>query len=333
MVLEETLVFGEAGDADRFVTFLKGQGVRARRRVMSFITEETQVRGPISGLFDWLNAEIEERKLDEEPPDAFEEGLKEGDDEGFEADRFGDPATMSERRQLELIRDTLIRQYVMLSQALNGKVIGDPVAVDKPLRDGDLPELRMTNGGLLNLLGELDEALVRHTLIETGVVEESDEGLRLIRMVVPDEIEIEIAVSDIDVTPELVDEHGVRTEFLFHFETEYSVECEGTIHLACTPDEVEQAVLGTSVTPESLDDLIYSTQMKAQVIGAVLEVFDREGRTTLETVVGALRGARIETNSSAVIMLDTTPEFVRALVEDLRKAGAITGNDRKLRRT
>ena len=34
----------------------------------------------------------------------------------------------------------------------------------------------------------------------------------------------------------------------------------------------------------------------------------------------------------ATVVLNTPPEFVRALVDDLRKAGAITGNDKKMRR-
>jgi hypothetical protein len=328
MVLEETLVFGDAGDADRFVSYLKAQGVRARRRVLPYITEAIQVRGPLSGLIDWVNAEIEERRFEEEHPDPNDEG----DDEEFEPDTFGDPPDISERFHLNALRDNLNRQYVTLSQALDGKSIGDPVAIDRPFTGEDLPVPVVPDEKLLELLGELDHALVRENLIRSGVVEETENGLRLVRTVSPGDIEFVMGVPDIDVTPELVDAHGVLTEFHIHFETEYAVECEGAIHLACTPDDVERALIGTSVTPESLDDLVHSFQAKAQVIGSALEVIEREKRASLESVVAELCNNRVDTDSSAVVVLDPTPEFVRVLIDDLRKAGAITGNDRKLRR-
>ena len=327
MVLEERLVFGDAGDADRFVTFLKGRGVRARRHVISCITEETLVRGSLAQLFDWVNAEIEDRKDDDDLSDQIEADL------GEEEEDFADAMIRSERLRLERFRETLTRQYVVISTALEKKQVGDLVTVGRPFSAQDQPDAEQVDGELRNLLGELDELVARRTLIEQGILEETTGGLRLARMVVPDEIETELSVTDIDISPGLVQEHGVRTDFEIFYDTEYVVECEGSIHLSCTGDEVEEAVLGRSVTPESLETLVYHLGMKAQVIGVVLEVFDREGRTSLETVVEAIRTTRLETNSpEATVVLNTPPEFVRALVDDLRKAGAITGNDRKMRR-
>ena len=327
MVLEERLVFGDAGDADRFVTFLKGRGVRARRHVISCITEETLVRGSLAQLFDWVNAEIEDRKDDDDLSDQIEADL------GEEEEDFADAMIRSERLRLERFRETLTRQYVVISTALEKKQVGDLVTVGRPFSAQDQPDAEQVDGELRNLLGELDELVARRTLIEQGILEETTGGLRLARMVVPDEIETELSVTDIDISPGLVQEHGVRTDFEIFYDTEYVVECEGSIHLSCKGDEVEEAVLGRSVTPESLETLVYHLGVKGQAIGVVLEVFDREGRTSLETVVEAVRTTRLETNSpEATVVLNTPPEFVRALVDDLRKAGAITGNDRKMRR-
>ena len=328
MVLEERLVFGDAGDADRFVTFLKGRGVRARRHVISCITEETLVRGPLAQLFDWVNAEIEDRKDDDDLSKEIEADQGEEEEEDFAGAMF-----RSERLRLERFRETLTRQYVVISKALEKKQVGDLVTVGQPFGAQDQSGAALEDGEIRNLLGELDELVARRTLIEQGILEETGGGLRLARMVVPDEIETELSVSDIDISPELVQEHGVRTDFEIFYDTEYVVECEGSIHLSCKGDEVEEAVLGTSVTPESLETLVYHLGLKAQAIGVVLEVFDREGRTSLETVVEAIRTTRLETNSpEATVVLNTPPEFVRALVDDLRRAGAITGNDRKMRR-
>ena len=327
MVLEERLVFGDAGDADRFVTFLKGRGVRARRHVISCITEETLVRGSLAQLFDWVNAEIEDRKDDDDLSDQIEADL------GEEEEDFADAMIRSERLRLERFRETLTRQYVVVSKALEKKQVGDLVTVGRSFSAQDQPGAELVDGELRNLLGELDELVARRTLIEQGILEETSEGLRLARMVLPDEIETELSVTDIDIMPELVQEHGVRTDFEIFYDTEYVVECEGSIHLSCRGDELEEAVLGRSVTPESLETLVYHLGVKGQAIGVVLEVFDREGRTSLETVVEAVRTTRLETNSpEATVVLNTPPEFVRALVDDLRKAGAITGNDRKMRR-
>ncbi|MGD9937307.1 MAG: hypothetical protein AB7S61_07510 [Methanoregulaceae archaeon] len=327
MVLEERLVFGDAGDADRFVTFLKGRGVRARRHVISCITEETLVRGSLAQLFDWVNAEIEDRKDDDDLSDQIEADL------GEEEEDFADAMIRSERLRLERFRETLTRQYVVISTALEKKQVGDLVTVGRPFSAQDQPDAEQVDGELRNLLGELDELVARRTLIEQGILEETTGGLRLARMVVPDEIETELSVTDIDISPGLVQEHGVRTDFEIFYDTEYVVECEGSIHLSCRGDELEEAVLGRSVTPESLETLVYHLGVKGQAIGVVLEVFDREGRTSLETVVEAVRTTRLETNSpEATVVLNTPPEFVRALVDDLRKAGAITGNDRKMRR-
>lgn len=327
MVLEERLVFGDAGDADRFVTFLKGRGVRARRHVISCITEETLVRGSLAQLFDWVNAEIEDRKDDDDLSDQIEADL------GEEEEDFADAMIRSERLRLERFRETLTRQYVVISTALEKKQVGDLVTVGRPFSAQDQPDAEQVDGELRNLLGELDELVARQTLIEQGILEETKEGLRLARMVVPDEVETELSVTDIDISPGLVQEHGVRTDFEIFYDTEYVVECEGSIHLSCRGDELEEAVLGRSVTPESLETLVYHLGVKGQAIGVVLEVFDREGRTSLETVVEAVRTTRLETNSpEATVVLNTPPEFVRALVDDLRKAGAITGNDRKMRR-
>ena len=327
MVLEERLVFGDAGDADRFVTFLKGRGVRARRHVISCITEETLVRGSLAQLFDWVNAEIEDRKDDDDLSDQIEADL------GEEEEDFADAMIRSERLRLERFRETLTRQYVVISTALEKKQVGDLVTVGRPFSAQDQPDAEQVDGELRNLLGELDELVARRTLIEQGILEETSEGLRLARMVVPDEIETELSVTDIGISPGLVQEHGVRTDFEIFYDTEYVVECEGSIHLSCRGDELEEAVLGRSVTPESLETLVYHLGVKGQAIGVVLEVFDREGRTSLETVVEAIRTTRLETNSpEATVVLNTPPEFVRALVDDLRKAGAITGNDRKMRR-
>ncbi len=327
MVLEETLVFGDAGDADRFVTFLKGRGVRARRKVSSLITEETRVRGPFAKLFDWLNAEIADRRVDDDL--SYDLAA----DQGEEEEEFAEEMIRSERVQLERFRDTLTRQYIVIEKALEDRQVGDLVAVGRPMSELNQVGSELVDRGLWDLIGEIDEIVARQTLVEQGILEETNEGLRLARAVVPEAIETEVVVGDVEISPELVQERGLRTDFVIFYETEYVVECEGSIHLSCSGDEVEEAVLGTSVTPESLEALVYHLGVMRQAIGVVLEVFDREGRTDLETVIGAVRTTRLETNRpEATLVLDTPPEFVRALLDDLRKAGAITGNDRKMRR-
>lgn len=314
-MLEEILTFGDAGDADRFVAVLKGGGVRARRRVVPVVMEEPIVRGPLAGLMAWIQVEIDAREGSEEPG---------------EADPLPDLLASKDLMHLGMVQAGLIRRFERVARVLEGKQVGD-FLYTTGLETRDHPGEKEPEPWT-KLSADFETGLLSSTLIDAGVAEETGDGLRLLREVEAGAIESEIACHTIDPTPDLVEAQELALEYRISYDTAYRVEIEGAVHLAFTASELDEAVTGTSVDLEQLDDLLYNLQEGAQVIGACLEVLDREGRTTLEVIVKALRVVRIETDGTAEIVLDTTPEFVRALVDDLRKAGAVTGNERKLRR-
>ena len=52
MVLEETLVFDTADDADKFVSFLRGHEVHVQKVTGSYFFDETMMEGPIKNLIE-----------------------------------------------------------------------------------------------------------------------------------------------------------------------------------------------------------------------------------------------------------------------------------------
>lgn len=187
------------------------------------------------------------------------------------------------------------------------------------------------------LAGSALDAIMMHDCLcimkENGVAETAPDGTILVKKINPDELSVERRAWGRDeVDPETLNNYGIILKYHVYFETATRVIIDPKIHFTCSPDEVVEALDDLETDMDSEQELVHNLSLKGHAIESILKVIEISGRISLTDLIlrmEEITPGMIDNNYRLVI--HASPVFITGIINDLRKIGAVRGNDRKIR--
>jgi hypothetical protein len=333
MILEEDLSFYDEADADIFIRFLRGKNCRVQKITESSICDETLMTGTIGNLIQLIEMKREMNIPKTEKDPVEREGSTPDPDESAPANKDAIFA-LTTVKMLENLK--FIRDYIgnIMARFNPGDIIctGDDLNRMKELMH---PRVNDEQGEGLG--GPALDAIMIHdclyTLKENGVVETTPDGIILIKKIDPDALSVERRAWEPDEADlETQNKYGIIRKYHVYFETATRVIIDPRIHFTCTPDEVVEALEDLETDMDSEEELVHNLSLKGLAIESILNVIETSGRISLPDLI--LRMKEITPgmiDNEYRLVIYSSPVFITGIINDLRKMGAVQGNDRKIR--
>jgi len=308
MTLEEKITFYSHEDAVEFQKFLREKECGSRIVVEHSFSGEPYFEGTISqfmNLIDLLaKKDEEENEVDEDlihmKNDLIER--KETLEEFLEGHKEGD-----------LLSDSTPSQ--MLAQLQTIDATGDD-AIKKDAADKFVSSL-----------------MVLATLEDNGLLEEEGENYRLKEIKAADEMTVMYAYNDFPaVTQDDLAECGIASHVRTSSTTDYVITV-GTEVLFVNTDEIADFLDHVDVDEEEAAKFVDAVFFKQAFVGKIHELV-AEGNASEEALLEALGAPSFPLEgTNDVISFDITADYLKAVVNDLRKLGILTGKDGKIKNT
>ncbi|MEN6609848.1 MAG: hypothetical protein ABFC24_03325 [Methanoregulaceae archaeon] len=319
MVLEEHLLFYDEDDADTFIKFLREKNCRVQKSTESAIIDDTLLIGKLGNMIRLVE------KLDEVgTPD--HSGCGCGDEcEGHESP-YAD--------MLENLTALRSRIDGIMTKFGPGDVIYS--------RD-DLEQKKKEIAACLETGSEEDqytliqnELLLQgclHTLDQNELSEETPEGIVLRKKAAPDDLIIERRAEAADeIDPELPKSHDVTLTHRVTFGTAVRIATEPRLYFTCEPEELEKLLVDMDIDEVTLETFLHNQLLKGLAIEKVMKTIEDKGKMALPELISEMESVETENGDEDIPLgLAFSPAFITCLVNDLRKVGALEGNDRKIR--
>jgi hypothetical protein len=162
-------------------------------------------------------------------------------------------------------------------------------------------------------------------LDENGLIETGDEGVVVQGHMEPEDVILALpggAVEDID--PEALKEHGILTEMTVTAVPEYRLEFGPEAVLGADLEGVDELADDLEIDEDEYISFREGVSLKQVVTARTLEILEEHGTLTPAEVAEALGSSTVgDTEDGWGIVLDLTPEFVKGLLNDLRKIGLV----------
>ena len=308
MTLEEKITFYSHEAAVDFQKFLREKECGSRIVVEHSFSGEPYFEGTISqfmNLIDLLaKKDEEENEVDEDllhmKNDLIER--KETLEEFLEGHKEGD-----------LLSDSTPSQ--MLAQLQTIDATGDD-AIKKDAADKFVSSL-----------------MVLATLEDNGLLEEEGENYRLKEIKAADEMTVMYAYNDFPaVTQDDLAECGIASHVRTSSTTDYVITV-GTEILFVNTDEIADFLDHVDVDEEEAAKFVDAVFFKQAFVGKIHELV-AEGNASEEALLEALGAPSFPLEgTNDVISFDITADYLKAVVNDLRKLGILTGKDGKIKNT
>lgn len=308
MTLEEKITFYSHEDAVEFQKFLREKECGSRIVVEHSFSGEPYFEGTISqfmNLIDLLaKKDEEENEVDEDllhmKNDLIER--KETLEEFLEGHKEGD-----------LLSDSTPSQ--MLAQLQTIDATGDD-AIKKDAADKFVSSL-----------------MVLATLEDNGLLEEEGENYRLKEIKAADEMTVMYAYNDFPaVTQDDLAECGIASHVRTSSTTDYVITV-GTEVLFVNTDEIADFLDHVDVDEEEAAKFVDAVFFKQAFVGKIHELV-AEGNASEEALLEALGAPSFPLEgTNDVISFDITADYLKAVVNDLRKLGILSGKDGKIKNT
>ena len=308
MTLEEKITFYSHEDAVEFQKFLREKECGSRIVVEHSFSGEPYFEGTISqfmNLIDLLaKKDEEENEVDEDllhmKNDLIER--KETLEEFLEGHKEGD-----------LLSDSTPSQ--MLAQLQTIDATGDD-AIKKDAADKFVSSL-----------------MVLATLEDNGLLEEEGENYRLKEIKAADEMTVMYAYNDFPaVTQDDLAECGIASHVRTSSTTDYVITV-GTEVLFVNTDEIADFLDHVDVDEDEAAKFVDAVFFKQAFVGKIHELV-AEGNASEEALLEALGAPSFPLEgTNDVISFDITADYLKAVVNDLRKLGILTGKDGKIKNT
>jgi hypothetical protein len=334
MVLEESLLFYQEKDADTFIRFLREKNCRALKSAESTVNEETVMNGTIGNLIrvienagTWQKPKSPQSPVQKEPP-----APEPGEIYAPSAKRADFAATHARMlSHLQFSRDHIAG---IMERFNPGEVVYSPDHLERikeSLKTGaeEVPD------------DELEELVTRTVLTydcvsileDNAVVETQPEGMVLLRKVDPCDLTVERRAWDLDeIDGETLKKSGIILTHLIDYDTATRVTIDPRIHFNCVLKDVETALEDLEVDDDSAEKLLDDLYLKAPALDRVLNLIETAGKISLPDLVRKMESATLdEAGTDIRIVLNSSPEYISSMVNDLRKIGILEGNDRKIR--
>ena len=308
MTLEEKITFYSHEAAVDFQKFLREKECGSRIVVEHSFSGEPYFEGTISqfmNLIDLLaKKDEEENEVDEDlihmKNDLIER--KETLEEFF-----------AEHKEGDLLSDATPSQ--MLAQLQTIDATGDD-AIKKEAADKFVSSL-----------------MVLATLEDNGLLEEEGENYRLKEIKAADEMTVMYAYNDFPaVTQDDLAECGIASHVRTSSTTDYVITV-GTEVLFVNTDEIADFLDHVDVDEEEAAKFVDAVFFKQAFVGKIHELV-AEGNASEEALLEALGAPSFPLEgTNDVISFDITADYLKAVVNDLRKLGILTGKDGKIKNT
>ena len=308
MTLEEKITFYSHEAAVDFQKFLREKECGSRIVVEHSFSGEPYFEGTISqfmNLIDLLaKKDEEENEVDEDllhmKNDLIER--KETLEEFLEGHKEGD-----------LLSDSTPSQ--MLAQLQTIDATGDD-AIKKDAADKFVSSL-----------------MVLATLEDNGLLEEEGENYRLKEIKAADEMTVMYAYNDFPaVTQDDLAKCGIASHVRTSSTTDYVITV-GTEVLFVNTDEIADFLDHVDVDEEEAAKFVDAVFFKQAFVGKIHELV-AEGNASEEALLEALGAPSFPLEgTNDVISFDITADYLKAVVNDLRKLGILTGKDGKIKNT
>jgi len=325
MVLEEMLIIRGPIDTPEIARAFREAGMPARITQTVVLEGLVAAKGTIGDIKALLREEVSRvERLREEF--MIEEGGEESDaEEGGDTGpgRLYDPFLVMVERIAEDIVEFMAKYQP-----------GDLVPMD------DLKEWMVPSAGAApgeeppdTLESALHKVMAFSTLDENGLIKAEGEAVVVQGRMILEDIVITLpgdAVEDID--PEILKEHGVLTEMTVTPVPEYLLEFGPEAILEGDLDRIDEIAGDLEIDEEEYESFRAGVSLKRVVIGRTLEILEERGTLTPVEVAEALGSSAVESAGEGwKIVLELTPEFVKGLLNDLKKVGLVRRKGEKFR--
>lgn len=313
MVLEEELIFSDKADAEEFIKHVRAAGCSGKVRTEHAIIPETMFHGRIQDLLKLLDREIDRHKDDPEMADlvALSVTMK----AGIERRRENLRQFFDEHPVGAIIPERSLMQdfATIIGKMATGEEAGEP--------DPEEADAIITAIGINALLEE------------NGLVEETDEGLRLVGTIEPEEAYTYCPEHPfVEVEPGTLREYGIDVKITVIAEERYIASLGPEIMLIDDPEPLWDALDGMDVDEDDVDILRTTIAFKQFIIERIMTVLEERGRASREELLEeslSFDAVLNKEQDSASFIL--TEEYVNGVLNDLKKVGLITGKDSKIK--
>ena len=304
MVLEETVVFENTADADVFIAFLRKRGCASRKTVSSEVALEEVYCGTLDQLISWQTRAAEECEADGHMQDAA--WFRSGAEKYTQVrDRItvliagkGPGDLLYTYRDMEEEFSAMIpRATEILSRAQTGR----PVLDECPL------------------------LVVSYIMSESGHIEKTPEGYRLVKTPVPGEVRAELAGNIPEVSEDLFEELTTRVNYTLYPEVRVTI--EPSVYFLCEPEELLDILMDLSIDDESLDIIESDLYAKKLIITSLVDVVEQAGTITLTDLTRTLREYHSKAEATRNISLALSENITAMVVADLKKLEILGGKD------
>lgn len=325
MVLEEMLIIRDPIDAPGIARAFREAGMPARITQTAVLEGLVAAKGRIGDVKALLREEISRiEKLREEF--MIEESDLEDEDTGPGPlyDPFldmvegiaGDIAEFMEKHQPgDVVPMDDLKEWMAQSAGVAPEE--EPPEVAPPNARGSL----------------LHKLMAFATLGENGLIKAEDEKVVVQGHMNLEDIVITLpgdAVEDID--PNVLKEHNVLMEMTVAPVPECLLEFGPEAILEGDLDRIDEIAGDLEIDEEEYESFRAGVSLKRVAIGRTLEILEERGTLTPVEVAEALGSSAVESAGEGwKIVLELTPEFVKGLLNDLKKVGLVRRKGEKFR--
>jgi hypothetical protein len=333
MVLEENLLFYDEDDADVFIGFLLGKNCRVQKMTEGSIYEETLMKGRIGDLIS-----VVETAMNDTIPEHFQNppGSERPDPVS------DDPATPADSNELRFLYTKMLENLESIRERIRETTVqlnpGDIIASTRELEQMKQRVMDcIENDSEEEQIGLLQEEIFLQDCLQimedNGMAKTGAEGMVLLKKTDADDLIIERRAWDPDeVDPGILKSHNISLDHHITFGTVTRVLISPRIHFNCDPKEIESVLDDLDVDEDRAAVLIGNMYRKSFVIDAIMSVIETAGKISLTDIIHEMESVPSTiAQEDCRLFLDSSQEFITGLVNDLRKTGAIEGNDRKIR--
>ena len=308
MTLEEKITFYSHEAAVDFQKFLREKECGSRIVVEHSFSGEPYFEGTISQFMNLIDLLA---KKDEEENEVDEDLLHMKNDLAERKETL--EKFFAEHKEGDLLSDATPSQ--MLAQLQTIDATGDD-AIKKDAADKFVSSL-----------------MVLATLEDNGLLEEEGENYRLKEIKAADEMTVMYAYNDFPaVTQDDLAECGIASHVRTSSTTDYVITV-GTEVLFVNTDEIADFLDHVDVDEEEAAKFVDAVFFKQAFVGKIHELV-AEGNASEEALLEALGAPSFPLEgTNDVISFDITADYLKAVVNDLRKLGILSGKDGKIKNT
>ncbi|MCX6689569.1 MAG: hypothetical protein NTZ39_07775 [Methanoregula sp.] len=333
MVLEESLLFYTENDATEFIKRLKKKGCHATKRIEVSVIEEMAMEGPLGKMIEVL-----EEMADDDGEPATVEMDNELDTTLLLAAETIAGSDKSAPATHPLLLKTLRRTRDSNNEIMAKHEVGDIIytEADFDIINSDLLESTDVNAER-ELIGEISATLPLisslEVLLENGLVKATPGGITLIQKVDADEMFIERKIFDPDLFDEdMLDEHDVHLLKNVNYMPLIRVNIDPSLYFTCEDDELIEALDGLDLEEASEKVLLRNFPYKKLIIDSVIEVIETGKKVPLSKIIEQSEEfLPILLGEPYKVVVHAHPETVKGIIDDMRKARVIQGNDAGIR--